>query len=184
MLIHEEYGSRLHLATVTTDLPLAVDKPVDIGVTEVCKYCMKCARTCPSHSISFGDKEVHNGVERYRINVDTCYKYRPASRGEWHNCVICVSTCCYNKPNTWWHTLATKSIKWAPIPLRALIIVPLLWLDDLIWGKRPWQHMKWLRYDNAPKPMVCDIPGCQAKHKNLVHKRLHDAVPEPRAAAG
>ena len=184
MLIHEEYGSRLHLATVTTDLPLAVDKPVDIGATEVCKYCMKCARTCPSHSISFGDKEVHNGVERYRINVDTCYKYRPASRGEWHNCVICVSTCCYNKPKTWWHTLATKSIKWAPIPLRAFIIVPLLWLDDLVWGKRPWQHMKWLDYDNEPKPMVCNIPGCQAKHKNLIHKRLHDAVPEPRPAVG
>jgi len=51
MLIHEKYGSRLHLTVVTTDLPLAVDEPVDIGVEEFCKYCKKCARTCPSHTL-------------------------------------------------------------------------------------------------------------------------------------
>jgi len=174
MLIHEEYGSRLHLSVVTTDLPLAVDKPADIGVEEVCKYCMKCARTCPSHSIPFGGKEVYNGVEKYRINVDSCYKYRLASRGQWSNCVICVSSCCYNKPAAWWHTLAVKSIKWTPPSLRVLIIKPLLWIDDLFWGKRPWRHMKWLGYDNAPEPAICTTPGCQVKHTNLQHKPLHD----------
>ncbi len=175
MLIHEEYGSRLHLSVVTTDLPLAVDKPVDIGVEDVCKYCMKCARTCPSHSIPFGGKEIHNGVERYRINVDTCYKARLGSRGEWGNCVICVSSCCYNKPKAWWHTLAVKAIQWTPIPLRPLLIRPLLVIDDLFWGKRPWKHMKWLDYDNAPRKMVCTIPGCNVKHVNLQHKKLHTA---------
>ena len=173
MLIHEEYGSRIHLSVVTTDLPLAVDEPVDIGVTEVCKYCMKCARTCPSYSIPFGGKEIYNGVEKYRINVDTCYKYRLAGRGQWTNCVICVSSCCYNKPKAWWHTLAVWSIKRTPIPLRPLLIVPLLWIDDLFWGKRPWRHMKWLDYDNAPVPVTCDIPGCQVKHRDLQHKQLH-----------
>ncbi len=177
MLIHEEYGSRLHLSVVTTDLPLAVDKPVDIGVEEVCKCCKKCARTCPSHSIPFGGKEVHNGVERYRINVDSCYKYRLASRGQWSNCVICVSSCCYNKPTAWWHTLATEAIKRTPIPLRVFLIKPLLWIDDLFWGKRPWKHMKWLDYDNAPETntRICNIPGCTVKHANLQHKRLHRA---------
>jgi ferredoxin len=180
LLIHEEYGSRLHLSVVTTDLPLAVDEPVDIGVEDVCKYCMKCARTCPSRSIPFGGKEVYNGVEKYRINVDTCYKYRMASRGQWSVCVICVSSCCYNKPKAWWHTLALWSIKNTPIPLRPLLIKPLLWIDDLFWGKRPWRRMKWLDYDNAPQPMTCNIPGCQAKHRNLQHKRLHS----PRPVAG
>ena len=184
MLIHEEYGSRLHLAVVTTDLPLAVDEPVDIGVEEVCKYCMKCARTCPSHSIPFGGKEVYNGVEKYLVNVDTCYKYRMAARGQWSVCVICVSSCCYNKPKAWWHTLACWSIKWTPIPLRPLLIVPLLWIDDLFWGKRPWKHMKWLDYDNAPMPVTCNIPGCQAKHANLQHKRLHVTKPAVGGAVG
>jgi ferredoxin len=176
MLIHEEYGSRLHLSVVTTDLPMAVDQPVDIGVEDVCKYCMKCARTCPSHSIPFGGKEIHNGVERYRINVDTCYKYRLGSRGEWANCVICVSACCYNKPKAWWHTAACWGLKWLPIPLRPLYIKPLLWIDDLFWGKRPWKHMRWLDYDNAPQPLgSCTIPGCTVKHTNLQHKKLHAA---------
>lgn len=176
MLIHEEYGSRLHLSVVTTDLPMAVDRPVDIGVEDVCKYCMKCARTCPSHSIPFSGKETHNGVERYRINVDTCYKYRLGSKGEWANCVICVSSCCYNKPKAWWHTLACWVLTSLPIPLRPFYIKPLLWIDDLFWGKRPWKHMKWLDYDNAPKPLgICTIPGCTVKHANLQHKKLHAA---------
>ncbi|HEY5573979.1 MAG TPA: hypothetical protein VIK64_13240, partial [Anaerolineales bacterium] len=177
-------GSRLHLSVVTTDLPLAVDEPVDIGVEEVCKYCMKCARTCPSHSIPFGGREVYNGVEKYRINVDTCYKYRLASRGQWSNCVICVSSCCYNKPTAWWHTLAVRSIKWTPAALRVLIIKPLLWIDDLFWGKRPWKHMKWLDYDNAPVSVTCNIPGCRANHSNLQHKRLHDPKPVAGIPAG
>ncbi|MBI4524899.1 MAG: hypothetical protein HY695_13940 [Deltaproteobacteria bacterium] len=181
LLINEEYGSRLHLSVVTTDLPLAIDKPVDIGVEDVCKYCMKCARTCPSHSIPFGSKEVYNGVEKYRINQDTCYKYRLASRGQWSVCVICVSSCCYNKPEAWWHTVACWLLKRIPIPLRPLYIKPLLWIDDLFWGKRPWKHMKWLNYDNAPTSMTCNIPGCQANHSNLQHKRLHVAKPVARA---
>ncbi|MBI4524897.1 MAG: hypothetical protein HY695_13930 [Deltaproteobacteria bacterium] len=180
LLINEEYGSRLQLATVTTDLPLAVDEPVDIGVEDVCKYCMKCARICPSHSISFGGKEVYNGVEKYRVNVDSCYKYRLASRGQWTVCVICVSACCYNKPKAWWHTLACWLLKRTPIPLRPLYIKPLLWIDDLLWGKRPWKHMKWLDYDNAPESVTCNISGCQAKHANLQQKRLHH---HPKATA-
>ncbi len=183
MLIHEEYGSRLHLTTVTTDLPLTVDEPVDIGVEEFCKYCMKCARTCPSNSISFGDKEIHNGVERYRINVDSCYKFRLAGRGEWSNCTICVSSCCYNKPNAWWHTAAMWSVKTTPRPMRVLIIKPLLWIDDLLWGKRPWRHMKWLGYDNAPVAKTCNIPGCNAKHASLQDKRLLKSKPQVRAAS-
>jgi hypothetical protein len=114
-------------------------------------------------------------VEKYRINVDTCYKYRLATRGQWMNCVICVSACCYNKREAWWHTLAVWLLKRMPIPLRPLLIKPLLWIDDLIWGKRPWCHMKWLGYDNAPVPVFCNIPGCEAKHTNLVHKKLHTA---------
>jgi ferredoxin len=173
MLIHEKYGSRLHLTVVTTDLPLTVDEPVDIGVEEFCKYCKKCARTCPSHSIPFGEKGVLNGVEKYLVNIETCYKYKLAGRGEWTNCVVCVSSCCYNKPDTWWHDLAMWSVKKTPPSLRVLIVKPLLWIDDLIWGKRPWKRMKWLGYDNAPKTMTCNIPGCNAKHTNLQDKRLH-----------
>jgi ferredoxin len=174
LLIHEEYGSRIHLAAVTTDLPLAVDEPVDIGVEDFCRLCMKCARNCPSYSISFGDKGIINGVEKWAIDVESCYKHRLAGRGRWTNCMICVSACTYNKRSAWWHTLAVWMLKNTPIPLRPLFIKPLLGIDDLLWGKRPWRNLRWLGYDNAPEPVVCNIPGCTVDHKNRIHKRLHD----------
>jgi hypothetical protein len=65
------------------------------------------------------------------------------------------------------------SVKTTPAKLRILIVKPLLWIDDLIWGKRPWKRMKWLGYDNAPKAVSCNIPGCNAKHTNMQDKRLH-----------
>jgi hypothetical protein len=66
-------------------------------------------------------------------------------------------------------------VKTTPPKLRVLIVKPLLWIDDLIWGKRPWKHMKWLGYDNAPEPVYCTIPNCTAKHAKLQHKKLHTA---------
>ena len=180
LLIHEEYGSRLHLAIVTTDLPLTVDEPVDIAVEDICKLCMKCARNCPTYAISFGDKVVVNGVEKWAINVESCYKGRLGARGLWTVCLMCASSCCYNKRSAWWHTLAVWILKKTPIPLRSIYIRPLLWIDDLIWGKKPWRHMKWLDYDNAPVPVTCDIPDCIANHSSLHHKRLHDPRPNSR----
>ncbi len=173
MLIHEEYGSRLHLSVVTTDLPLAVDEPVDMGVEEVCKVCMKCAQTCPTYSIPFGDKVVVNGVEKWAIDVDSCYKGRITAGGEFMVCLICTTSCCYHKRSSWWHTLAGWMLIRIPIPLRTLYIKPLLFLDDLIWGKKPWLQMQWMGYDNAPSPVTCSIPGCIAKHKPLEQKPLH-----------
>ena len=173
MLIHEKYGSRLHLTVVTTDLPLAVDEPVDIGVEEFCKYCKKCARTCPSHSIPFGDKGVLNGVEKYLVNIETCYKYKLAGRGRVDQLrrlhfIVLLQQARYLVARRG-HVVGKEN---SPV-LRVLIVKPLLWMDDLIWGKRPWKRMKWLGYDNAPKTMTCNIPGCTAKHTNLQDKRLH-----------
>ncbi len=179
MLIHEEYGSRLHLAVVTTDLPLAVDEPVDIGVEDVCKICMKCAQTCPTYSIPFGDKVIVNGVEKWAINVDTCYKGKLSARGKYTNCLTCITSCCYHKRSSWWHTLAGRLLKKIPIPLRPAYIKPLLWMDDFIWGKKPRRRMQWMGYDNAPSPVACNIPGCIAKHKPQELKPLHE-IPQPK----
>ncbi len=184
MLVNEEYGSRLHLACVTTDLPLAVDEPVDMGVEDVCKLCMKCAQTCPTYSIPFGDKVVVNGVEKWTVNVDTCYKGRLAPRGQWTVCLNCVTSCCYNKRSAWWHTLAGWTLKKLPIPLRPLYIKPLLWLDDIIWGKQPWRRMQWLGYDNAPVPVTCAIPGCIAHHNPPLRRRLHRIPPQGSRTTG
>ncbi len=129
----------------------------------------------------YGNKQVVNGVEKWAINVESCYKGRLGARGQWTVCLMCASSCCYNKRSAWWHTLAVWILKKTPIPLRSIYIRPLLWIDDLIWGKKPWRHMKWLDYDNAPVPVTCDIPGCVANHSSLHHKRLHDPKPSLRS---
>ena len=77
MLITKSYGARVHLGTpILTDLPLVSDKPLDIGVEDFCRICKKCATTCPTNSISVGGKAVINGIEKYKINWETCYRLR------------------------------------------------------------------------------------------------------------
>ena len=63
-LITKEFGPRVRLAAVTTDLPLVPDKPVDIGVRDFCSICKKCAVCCPSGSIPLGDPTEVNGTLR------------------------------------------------------------------------------------------------------------------------
>ncbi len=170
MLIHEKYGSRLHLSVVTTDLPLGVDHPIDIGVEEFCRSCKKCARTCPSRSITFSDvKDVYNGVEKWRINLVSCYNYKAAIG---HNCLYCTTTCCYDKRDTWYHTLTIWLLKRWPLALRPVLVKPLVWLDDLIWGRRPYARARRLGYDSDLDREGCSIPGCKADHKPAHKKRL------------
>src|SRR5919205_3401798 len=78
LIISEKFGARIHLSdAILTDLPLEPKKPIDLGVQDFCKICRKCAETCPTNSISFEPNKVFNGVEKYKINWETCYKLRP-----------------------------------------------------------------------------------------------------------
>lgn len=52
ILVTKEYGPRIRLLKVFTDLEIKTDKPISFGVEEFCKVCMKCADNCPSDSIS------------------------------------------------------------------------------------------------------------------------------------
>ena len=103
---------------ILTDLPLVADQPVDIGVEDFCKICRKCANTCPTNSIPFGDKVVHNGIEKYKINWLTCYKLRPYVHDHWGSCLTCAAVCPFTKPNAWWHNLTVWTLH-ALVPIRA-----------------------------------------------------------------
>ena len=154
MLITEKFGSRVHMgAPILTDLPLVPGKPMDIGVEDFCKICRKCATACPTNSITMEGKVEHNGVEKYKINWETCYRLRPYVMHLWEICLSCVTVCPYTKPKTWWHTLAVSSLKWTPIALRAPVVVGLKFLDDVFWGKLPTKRVKWLSYDSGIPPV-------------------------------
>ena len=47
LLITREYGPRVRLGKVFTDMPLAHDRPVRFGVKETCDICRACTNACP-----------------------------------------------------------------------------------------------------------------------------------------
>jgi 3-chloro-4-hydroxyphenylacetate reductive dehalogenase len=71
-VLHPFMGPRFKAAVVTTDLPLAPDKPIDFGLQAFCAACKKCARECPSGAISSGGKVMINGYEKWPLDVQKC----------------------------------------------------------------------------------------------------------------
>jgi len=107
LLISPRFGPRLRLEKVITDMPLAVDAPIDFGVTEFCEACKKCADMCPSQSISSGERttEPNNvsnvaGALKWHVDAETCRMYWSRPNGP---CTACLACCPYNKPDTWFH---------------------------------------------------------------------------------
>jgi NAD-dependent dihydropyrimidine dehydrogenase PreA subunit len=92
-MISKEYGSNFRLAAVLTDLPLAVDTPVDIGVEDVCATCQRCVIDCPPNAI-FPEKQLVRGVEKWYVDFDKCVPYFTKTYG----CAICIEVCPWSEP--------------------------------------------------------------------------------------
>jgi reductive dehalogenase len=169
LIVTEKFGARVHLSdAILTDLPLVADKPIDLGVEDFCKVCRKCAETCPTNSISFEPKkQIFNGVEKYKIKWETCYKLRPIVSETWNICLTCSTVCPYSKPNVWWRTLALQTLRTTPVKVRPLVVRSLKWVDDQFWGKIPNKRVRWMGYDSGIKPGVkaCTVAGCTANHE-------------------
>jgi len=172
LLINKTFGARIHMPDpILTDLPLVPDQPVDIGVEDFCKICRKCAITCPTNSIPFGDKVVFNGVEKYKINWLTCYKLRPYVDAHWGSCLTCATVCPFTKPNVWWRSLTVATLSACPIPLRPVLVRVLKAIDDRFWGTTRQARVRWLGYDSGIKPgdHACTVAGCTASHEGAGH---------------
>jgi len=103
-LMTKELGLGLRLGTVTTDLPLSHDAPVDVGIQSFCERCEICADYCPSKSIPKGPKTEHNGVLKWKLDEEGCYRYWSVVSTD---CSVCMSTCPWTKPPTWIHRALT-----------------------------------------------------------------------------
>ena len=172
LVINKKFGARIHMPDpILTDLPLVPDAPVDIGVEDFCKICRKCANTCPTNSIPFGDKVVFNGIEKYKINWLTCYKLRPYVHEYWGSCLTCAAVCPFSKPDAWWHSLAVWSLHTSPFSLRPALVRALKWIDDRFWGVMRATRVRWLSYDSGIKPgdQACTVAGCTASHEGKGH---------------
>jgi ferredoxin len=130
LLMTPRQGPRVRVGVVTTDLPLLTDgyQP-DPSLIDFCQICKKCAENCPSQSIPAGDREIDNGVLRWKINPETCYHYWTVVGTD---CGKCMAVCPYSHPDNWIHNL----IRWGNYRsglFRRLALI----LDDFFYGKHP-----------------------------------------------
>jgi len=129
-LITKEYGPRIRLGAVTTDLPLVPDRPVDIGVEDFCKICKKCAVCCPSKSIPAEKKRSEvNGTLRWKLNAESCNEYWGKVGTD---CNVCMRVCPWGHARTFPHRLVVFLIRRNAIARRVFSF-----MDDLFYGKKP-----------------------------------------------
>jgi len=111
-----ELGSNCRMAVVVTNLPMAVDKPIDFGVADFCNNCKICADSCPSGAISKADSPAEQewgtgsairGYEHWYINNGACYNFWRESMGPM-GCRLCVAVCPYSRKDNWLHKFARE----------------------------------------------------------------------------
>ena len=92
-MIGASFGSNFRLAAVLTDLPVALDWPVDIGVDDVCSVCRRCVDDCPPRAI-FEEKQLVRGGRKWYVDFDKCVPYFVKTCG----CAICIEVCPWSEP--------------------------------------------------------------------------------------
>jgi reductive dehalogenase len=108
LLITEEFGPRVRLGKVFTDMPLVADRPKNFGVRAFCEVCNACAAACPPQAIAHGapSADRHNrsnlkGVVKWSTDAEKCFGFWAAQNSD---CSICVRVCPYNRDyRKWWH---------------------------------------------------------------------------------
>ncbi len=118
LLITPEFGPRLRLGKIFTDMPLARDRPMSFGVERFCDECRRCTDACPAKAISGGkpSTERYNrsnitGVKKWSVDGVKCFGYWSKVNTD---CSVCIRVCPYNRDyskrsSRWWVRLAARS---------------------------------------------------------------------------
>lgn len=102
LLITPQFGPRIRLCKIFTNLPLQPDQPIDFGVTETCRKCKLCADACEIEAISKDDDPSFSpvcssnnpGVRKWYVNAELCYQFWCDNGGD---CSTCIAVCPYTK---------------------------------------------------------------------------------------
>ncbi|MBR9864388.1 MAG: 2Fe-2S iron-sulfur cluster binding domain-containing protein, partial [Rhodobacteraceae bacterium] len=112
VILNPFLGPRLKSGTVTTNMPMTHDKPIDFGLQNFCESCNKCARECPSGAITAGPKLMFNGYEIWKSDSQKCTTYRITTAGG-AMCGRCMKTCPWNLEGLF----AEAPFRWAAMKL-------------------------------------------------------------------
>ena len=105
LLITPEFGPRVRICKVFTDLPLISDMPnFDFikRVEETCKNCFKCAEACENNAITLDEDPSYNtisisnnpGVKKYYVNAEKCFEFWIKNSSD---CGKCIAVCPFAK---------------------------------------------------------------------------------------
>lgn len=150
LLITKDFGPRVRIGRIYTDLPLSHDQPVKFGVREFCDTtCRRCAEACPPQAISYDkpteavpNQSVTKGIRKWQVDPEKCFKFWTNQGTE---CGVCMRVCPYNKPiDRWWQRLYFRSWrKLAASPLKKLALK----IDvRLGYGKRMKPNEYWKKF--------------------------------------
>lgn len=143
-LIADRFGPGVRLFVCQTDMPLATDKPLDLGAEKFCERCLKCAESCPSSSIpKEREKSVERGLLRWKLDEESCFDYWGKVGTD---CCVCMAVCPFNRPDRPLHRLVRMILRrnrWAQV------VFP--HLDNLLYGRRwkPRRAPEWIDYPRA-----------------------------------
>ncbi|MFX0011620.1 MAG: reductive dehalogenase [Candidatus Hermodarchaeota archaeon] len=105
LLLTPEFGPRVRICKVFTDMPLMAD---DINISfikkvkEVCRTCYKCADACETDAITkemdptFEPASISNNscVKKYYVDVEKCFDFWIENSGD---CGNCIAACPFSK---------------------------------------------------------------------------------------
>ncbi len=159
LVLNPFVGPRFKSAVVTTDLPLAVDPPIDFGLQDMCAKCFKCARECPCDAIAYGDKVMFNGYEMWKPDVQRCTSYR-VTNPHGSACGRCMKMCPYTNEGL----LVHRAFLWTAIKLPFMRRF-LANLDDWMGNgeinpvKKWWRDLEWLPDGKSVAPRGANQRG-------------------------
>lgn len=129
-VLSPEFGINMRIKPVTTNLPLAVDRPISFHVHDFCMDCENCALYCPVQAIPCGPPAerpvgLYNnpGYCKWYINAEKCLTFWSINKKKWTTCGgRCMVVCPWNKPVNIWH----NAVRWlaihSPGPVRRGLI--------------------------------------------------------------
>lgn len=101
LFLHREYGPRVRLATILTDMPLIADM-MNAEETSPCLGCDACVQACPAMALT--GRQWHEGMARDGIvDAKACSDYmnsRFKHIGRGSVCGICIRVCPVRKKHS------------------------------------------------------------------------------------
>lgn len=174
-----DMGGNFRQSVITTNLPLALDNPINAGVHDFCEACKICAEYCQTDAISFDDKPnwEEAGVRRWDVNGFMCSTgWDEVSGGDDYpenhpggslrGCRACISVCPWFRRTNWLHNTVRQGLANDPTGLGDDIALmferplyerntPDLWLPPEMKGVQ--DPPDWLKTDSYIKGFV-DTP--------------------------